>query len=119
MRVTISGKATEDRDANHAATDDTVGCQGDNPGATSHNRAGIINIIMASPGPQLRCLSNHNRISMNHQATENWEPPRCQHATTDDTVGCQGDNPRCHQPQQSRHHQCYHGISRSSVTLFN
>ena len=37
------------------------------------------------------------------------------HAATDDTVGRQGDNPWCH---QSRHHQCYHGISRSSVTLF-
>ena len=40
------------------------------------------------------------------------------HAATDDTVGCQGDNSRCHQPQQSRHHQCFHDISRSSVTLF-
>ena len=40
------------------------------------------------------------------------------HAATDGTVGCQGDNPRCHQPQQSRHHQYYHDISRSSVTLF-
>ena len=39
------------------------------------------------------------------------------HAATDGAVGCQGEN-RCHQPQQSRHRQCYHGISRSSVTLF-
>ena len=40
------------------------------------------------------------------------------HAATDGTVGCQGDNPRCHQSQQSQHHQYYHDISRSSVTLF-
>ena len=46
-------------DANHTATDDTVG-------ATSHNRAGITNVITASPGPQLCCLSNHNRIFMSH-----------------------------------------------------
>ena len=33
------------------------------------------------------------------------------HTATDDTVGCRGDNPRCHQPRQSQHHQCYQDIS--------
>ena len=36
------------------------------PGATSHNRVGITNVITASPGPRLRCLSNHNRTLMRH-----------------------------------------------------
>ena len=46
------------------------------PGATSHNKAGITNVITASPSLQSHDLSKPYWKLMSHYPTENWEPPQ-------------------------------------------